>query len=209
MTAENLEANLLFAEFAREYSKRSFWSLGTEPVFIDTVIYWGDNLTIPLILYNHGDQGSISLKALSSETPEWLTATPENLDTALTGADSLILEIEIISENLSLGGNYFAEVQVISHNNLTSSFIDTTLIPVQAEVLCSGARLPGDVDGSGNWSMPDVIYLVNYVFDKDRPATGCIVQVVPTGSNPVPWVPKQRFRRLRPSPWTTSVFSSR
>gem|GEM_PF-6985506 len=33
---------------------------------------------------------------------------------------------------------------------------------------------PGDVDGTAPISLPDVIYLVNYVFDKDRTATGCL-----------------------------------
>jgi hypothetical protein len=33
---------------------------------------------------------------------------------------------------------------------------------------------PGDVDGTPPISLPDVIHLVNYVFDKDRPATSCL-----------------------------------
>jgi|GEM_PF-6322402 len=33
---------------------------------------------------------------------------------------------------------------------------------------------PGDVDSIAPISLPDVIQLVNYVFDKDRPATGCL-----------------------------------
>jgi hypothetical protein len=32
----------------------------------------------------------------------------------------------------------------------------------------------GDVNGTLPISLPDVIHLVNYVFDKDRPATGCL-----------------------------------
>jgi hypothetical protein len=33
---------------------------------------------------------------------------------------------------------------------------------------------PGDVNGTLPISLPDVIHLVNYVFDKDRPATSCL-----------------------------------
>jgi rubredoxin len=32
----------------------------------------------------------------------------------------------------------------------------------------------GEVNSLAPISLPDVIHLVNYVFDKDRPATGCL-----------------------------------
>jgi len=49
--------------------------------------------------------------------------------------------------------------------------------------------IPGDVDGTPPVSLPDVIYLVNYVFDKDRPATGCL------GSDPGNcWTPRPLCR---------------
>jgi Zn-dependent metalloprotease len=34
--------------------------------------------------------------------------------------------------------------------------------------------MPGDLDASGYVSLPDVIRLVNFLFDKDRPATSCL-----------------------------------
>jgi hypothetical protein len=34
--------------------------------------------------------------------------------------------------------------------------------------------VPGDVNGTPPIGLPDVIHLVNYVFDKDRPATSCL-----------------------------------
>ncbi len=172
MTLENLEANLLFAEFAGPYSQRSFWSLATEPVFIDTVVYWGDSLSIPLILYNHGNNGTVNFKAQSSESPEWLTLIPENNDTTIPALDTFILDVRLTSENLNLGGSYYSEIKILSYNSLTAPYSDTTLIPVLVDMLCSGAQLPGDANASGNYTLADVIAIVNYVFNKP----GCTPQ---------------------------------
>jgi len=41
-----------------------------------------------------------------------------------------------------------------------------------ASPLC--LAIPGDVNGAGGITLTDIIYLVNYYFDKDRPATSCV-----------------------------------
>lgn len=173
MAEENLEANLLLAEQAGPLSKRSFWSLALEPPFIDTLVYVGDSLILPLTLYNHGNLGSIYLKALSTESPEWLALEPENVDTTLLGFDSLILKVKLTSQNVGSGGNYYSEIRLLSYNDSTPVYRDTTLIPVSVQIICGSAQLPGDVDANGSWSLADVIYLTNFVFDKSRVNPAC------------------------------------
>ena len=166
MTAENLEANLLLAELAGPLSKRSFWSLAVEPPFLDTVVYFGDSLILPLTLYNHGNLGDVYLKALSTESPNWLILQPENVDTTLLGFDSLVLNLKLTSKNLSTGGNYYSEIRLLSYNDSTATYRDTTLIPVLVEMRCGGSQLPGDANASGRWTLGDVIAIVNYIFNK-------------------------------------------
>jgi len=51
--------------------------------------------------------------------------------------------------------------------------LNSELLLVPTKKICNA--VPGDVNGSGGVpNLQDVIYLVNYVFDKDRPATGCL-----------------------------------
>ena len=51
--------------------------------------------------------------------------------------------------------------------------LNSELLLVPTTKICNA--VPGDVNGSGGVpNLQDVIYLVNYVFDKDRPATGCL-----------------------------------
>src|SRR5574341_470554 len=166
MTVENLEANLLLAEAAGPLSRRSFWSLATEPPFIDTLVYFGDSLILPLTLYNHGNLGDVYLKTQSTESPDWLILNPENVDTTLAGADSLLIYVKLTSKNLSTGGNYYSEIRLLSYNDSTAAYRDTTLIPVLVEMRCSGAQLPGDANASGSWTLGDVIAIVNYIFNK-------------------------------------------
>jgi len=39
---------------------------------------------------------------------------------------------------------------------------------------CECIAIPGDVNATGGIDLTDVIHLVNYFYDKDRPATGCL-----------------------------------
>jgi hypothetical protein len=63
-----------------------------------------------------------------------------------------------------------------SNSLLLVTSLATSYVPIWDKVTC-GVQLcagtAGDVNGTPPISLPDVIHLVNYVFDKDRPGIGC------------------------------------
>src|SRR3990172_2918200 len=166
LAAQNLEANLLFAELAGPLYRRSFRFLRTEPSFIDTVVYWGDSLILPLKLANQDNNSNLYFKATSYEFPNWLVLNPENVTTAISPSDSDVVSLKFSPQGLAIGNTYYTEILLATHNDSTPPLSDTALIPVQVQVLCSGLQMPGDANASGSWTLADAIAIVNYIFNK-------------------------------------------
>lgn len=166
LAAQNLEANLLFAELAGPLYPRSFRFLRTEPTFIDTVVYWSDSLTLPLKLVNQDNGGNLYFQALTSEFPNWMVTQPEGIAITINPADSAFVNVKLNPQGLTVGWDYYGDLLLATHNDLTAPLSDSTLIPVRMKVRCSGLQRPGDGNASETLELADIIATVNYIFKK-------------------------------------------
>lgn len=173
ITGENLEANLLLSELAGPLYRRSFRSLSAGPNFINVVLNYGDSLLVPLKLYNRSNADSLYFQAKTSESPNWMVAQPESVTTGIAPLDSFQVTVKMSPQGLTLNSTHLARILLASHNQFSSPLRDSTYIPVQIKVLCSGLQMPGDANASGNYSLADIIAMVNYIFNKSGyPACG-------------------------------------